>query len=58
MKAIDQLSTNKLMVYYGKKPFSDNFPVCLNCGLASQPTAKFMSGRCLHFIGLLPNIRM
>ena len=26
----------------------------LNCGLASQSIFVYMSGRCLHFMGLLP----
>ena len=32
---------------------------CDNCALRKmQSTAKAMSGRCLHFMGLLPKIRM
>ena len=32
--------------------------VCLNCCFTSQATAKVMSRRCLHFMGLLPKMRM
>ena len=31
--------------------------VCLICGLAFKLTAIVISGRCLHFMGLLSNIR-
>ena len=31
---------------------------CLNKCFTSQSTAMVMSGHCLHFTGLLPNIRM
>ena len=32
--------------------------ICSNLCIMSQSTAMVMSGRCLHFMGLLPNIRM
>ena len=34
------------------------FFVCMNLYLTSQSTAKVMSGPCLHFMGLLPKMRM
>ena len=32
--------------------------ICLSWCFTSQSTAKVMSGRCLHFMGLLPKMRM
>ena len=30
--------------------------VCLSCGLESLSTVNVMSGRCLHFMGLVPKL--
>ena len=35
-----------------------NSVVCFGCDLAFQSTAAVMSGHCLNFMGLPPNIRM
>ena len=49
-------STSQFLVSFESKNFVD-INVCLNKCFTSQSTAIVMTGRCLHLMGLLPNIR-